>query len=201
MTAEPTKIITKSRIIRSTLAKPFFSSTPIALENEWKSTMDTASFRTLSPNTTLKRCGSTCNCSKIASVVTGSVAEIKAPKLKASGKEIVVGPPGASGANGSKPDTATSKNPTTREDRKVPAKAKTMILSIFAQKKAPRIRNPESNMMGGNKTQNSTVDEKPTTDCLTSFSEKRSLASSRTSNVSKPPPTNPTNKDIPASER
>ena len=31
------------------LTRTFFSSAPIALEKEWKSTMETASLRTLSP--------------------------------------------------------------------------------------------------------------------------------------------------------
>jgi len=73
---------------------------------------------------------------------------------------MLVGPPGISGSNGSQPDTATfelqsnprksskeseakqrneddarqatSRNPTTREESKVPPKAKTTILSMFA---------------------------------------------------------------------
>jgi hypothetical protein len=44
--------------------------------------METASFKTLSPNTNMFRVGSTSNAWKIAKVATGSTAEIIEPKAK-----------------------------------------------------------------------------------------------------------------------
>lgn len=45
-------------------------------------TMETASFRTLSPNTNMLRVGSTSSAWKIARVATGSTADISEPKAK-----------------------------------------------------------------------------------------------------------------------
>ena len=45
-------------------------------------TMETASFRTLSPNTNMLRVGSTSKAWKIARVATGSTADISDPKAK-----------------------------------------------------------------------------------------------------------------------
>lgn len=48
--------------------------------------METASFKILSPNTNMFNTGSTSKAAKIASVATGSTAEIKDPKAKLSTK-------------------------------------------------------------------------------------------------------------------
>jgi hypothetical protein len=48
------------------------------------STIATASFKTLSPNTNMYSIGSTFKALKMASVATGSTAEIKDPKAKLS---------------------------------------------------------------------------------------------------------------------
>ena len=45
-------------------------------------TIDTASFSTLSPNTSMLRVGLTSSAWKMARVATGSTAEIRAPKEK-----------------------------------------------------------------------------------------------------------------------
>lgn len=45
-------------------------------------TIETASLRILSPNTNMFNVGSTSNAWKIASVATGSTAEIREPKAK-----------------------------------------------------------------------------------------------------------------------
>ena len=45
-------------------------------------TMETASFRTLSPNTSMLRVGLTSRAWKMARVATGSTAEIRAPNVK-----------------------------------------------------------------------------------------------------------------------
>lgn len=45
-------------------------------------TIETASFRTLSPNTNMLRVGSTSKAWKIARVATGSTADISDPKAK-----------------------------------------------------------------------------------------------------------------------
>ena len=44
--------------------------------------METASFRTLSPNTSILRVGLTSRAWKMARVATGSTAEIRAPNVK-----------------------------------------------------------------------------------------------------------------------
>lgn len=46
--------------------------------------METASFRTLSPNTNMYKIGSTSMAWKIAKVATGSTAEMSEPKAKLS---------------------------------------------------------------------------------------------------------------------
>ena len=48
------------------------------------STIETASLSTLSPNTNMYKTGSTSRAWKMASVATGSTAEIKDPKAKLS---------------------------------------------------------------------------------------------------------------------
>lgn len=49
-------------------------------------TMETASLRMLSPNTSMLRTGSTCSALKIAIVATGSTADIREPNAKLQGE-------------------------------------------------------------------------------------------------------------------